>query len=127
MSFAVVPAENGKIVFAVDRDGNYEIYVDEPGRHRARRTSPTTPAMPTLACVVAGRHEDRVRHDSRRELRDLRDGRRRVEPDEPHEQPAQDSDPAWSPDGTKIAFDTDRDGNYEIYVMSADGFEPGDG
>ena len=28
-------------------------------------------------------------------------------------------DPAWSPDGTKIAFASDRDGNYEIYVMNA--------
>ena len=25
--------------------------------------------------------------------------------------------PSWSPDGTKIAFGTNRDGNYEIYVM----------
>ncbi len=29
--------------------------------------------------------------------------------------------PAFSPDGTKIAFSTDRDGNAEIYVMNADG------
>ncbi len=35
-----------------------------------------------------------------------------------------DSDPAWSPDGTKIAFSTSRDGNFEIYVMNADGTGP---
>ena len=29
--------------------------------------------------------------------------------------------PAWSPDGRKIAFVSDRDGNSEIYVMNADG------
>ena len=31
--------------------------------------------------------------------------------------------PAWSPDGTKIAFASSRDGssNLEIYVMDADG------
>lgn len=29
--------------------------------------------------------------------------------------------PNWSPDGTKIAFASDRDGHYGIYVMRADG------
>ena len=29
--------------------------------------------------------------------------------------------PAWSPDGTKIAFHSYRDRNWEIYVMNADG------
>ena len=29
--------------------------------------------------------------------------------------------PSWSPDGTKIAFWSERDGNSEIYVMNADG------
>src|SRR5213082_3058241 len=37
--------------------------------------------------------------------------------------PADDILPAWSPDGTKIAWSTNRPGgsNYEIYVMNADG------
>ena len=29
--------------------------------------------------------------------------------------------PAWSPDGRKIAFASERDGNSEIYLMNADG------
>ncbi len=29
--------------------------------------------------------------------------------------------PAWSPDGSKIAFDRVQDGNFDIYVMDADG------
>ncbi|RPI83778.1 MAG: hypothetical protein EHM41_15100 [Chloroflexi bacterium] len=35
--------------------------------------------------------------------------------------PAEDFDPAWSPDGTQIAFRTHRDGNEEVYLMNADG------
>jgi hypothetical protein len=35
--------------------------------------------------------------------------------------PRFDENPAWSPDGTQIAFQTERDGNFEIYVMNADG------
>jgi dipeptidyl aminopeptidase/acylaminoacyl peptidase len=35
--------------------------------------------------------------------------------------PATDSEPTWSPNGTQIAFVSDRDGNFEIYKMNADG------
>ena len=35
--------------------------------------------------------------------------------------PAMDCWPVWSPDGKRIAFTSNRDGNYEIYVMNADG------
>jgi len=38
--------------------------------------------------------------------------------------PANDMDPTWSPDGKYIAFVSDRDGNKEIYVMKADGTQP---
>ena len=34
---------------------------------------------------------------------------------------ARDSTPSWSPDGRRIAFQSDRDGNLEMYVMNADG------
>ena len=35
--------------------------------------------------------------------------------------PRDDSVPAWSPDGRKIAFVSKRGGNAEIYVMNTDG------
>ena len=35
--------------------------------------------------------------------------------------PAYETFPTWSPDGLRIAFVSNRDGNFEIYVMNADG------
>jgi TolB protein len=35
--------------------------------------------------------------------------------------PADDLEPAWSPDGRRIAFTSDRGGSRDIYVMNADG------
>jgi TolB protein len=32
--------------------------------------------------------------------------------------------PMWSPDGARLTFNTDRDGDLEIYIMNADGSNP---
>jgi Tol biopolymer transport system component len=37
------------------------------------------------------------------------------------EDPAEDYSPAWSPDGSRLAFISTRDANAEVYVMNADG------
>ena len=36
-------------------------------------------------------------------------------------EPSYEGQPSWSPDGSKIAFVSDRDGNYEIYVVDSNG------
>src|SRR5919197_6728611 len=35
--------------------------------------------------------------------------------------PADDTDPRWSADGSRIVFASNRTGNYQIYTMNADG------
>lgn len=35
--------------------------------------------------------------------------------------PGADTQPAWSPDGSRVVFTSGRDGNNEVYVMNADG------
>jgi Tol biopolymer transport system component len=41
-----------------------------------------------------------------------------------HEQPYLDETPSWFPDGKRIAFQSDRTGRMEIWVMNADGTGP---
>jgi hypothetical protein len=75
-----------------------------------------------FAVVLRAGPATRVRSGLRdRERRDLhgplgRDGRRSA-----HQQPRRGYRPAWSPDGTRIAFTSDRDGPRAIYVMNEDG------
>jgi len=74
---ATLPGGNGRIAFASERDGNFEIYMMNPdGTGLVRLTN----------------------------------------------HPSNDFNPSWSPDGTKIAFASDRgDGDYDVYVMNSDG------
>ena len=38
--------------------------------------------------------------------------------------PADDANMTWSPDGTRIAWETNRAGDYDIWIMNADGTDP---
>ncbi len=81
----------------------------------------TPPVLPTPTLFGGGRSEIAFvsERDSNREIYAMGvDGTnlRRLT-----NNPANDRDPAWSPDGMRLAFYSDREGNADIYVMGADG------
>ena len=127
-----LPPVNGVIAFYSDRDGNPEIYVmNADGSDVVRLTDdPAFDDSPALSPDGTQIAFLTARHDPSPSFPDLKyeiyvmgsDGsnlRRLTETD------AAEDHPAWSPDGTKIVFDADYDGDsfYEIYTMNADGTE----
>ena len=74
------------------------------------------------SCLERRRQPDRVRDDPQRHAststRSTSDGTEQVRLTT---SPADDADPAWSPDGTKIAFMSERTGRRQVWVMNADG------
>ena len=127
---AAFPGKNGKIAFVRGADNNSEIYVmDGDGSGQTRLTSnvdfDTLPAF-----SPDGRH---VAFTSRR---DVNDEIYVMEPKDDDgdgngdnltritNSPVNEFQPAFSPDGNRIAFTSNGDGNNEIYVMNADGSNP---
>lgn len=117
---SALTAGPGKIAFASDRDGNFEVYLmDADGGGQQRLTenpaedySPAwSPDGKRLAFVST--------RDGNAEVYVMNadgTGQTRLT-----NNTASDLRPAWSPDGTRIAFVTNRDGNDEIYTMGPDG------
>ena len=77
------------------------------GRTAPPRGRPTARGSPSTRSATA--------------TRDLRHERGRHGADRLTDTPADEGYPAWSPDGRTITFDSDRDGNFDIFAMNADG------
>jgi len=125
-----IDAPQGRIAFATDRDGTYEIYVMNVAgalqgtagtnprnltHHPAYEWSPTWSPDGRMIAFESdrdGNNEIYVMNDDGSNPRRLTNNG------------VWDGEPAWSPDGRLIAFRSERDGNPKIYVMDADGSNP---
>jgi Tol biopolymer transport system component len=117
------------LAFVSDRDGNWEIYLmDLQGLGVARLTdTPAEEWLPawspdgTRLAFVSDRDggweiyglnvQDALRDADRGSAENLTS------------HPGDDWDPAWSPDGMRLAFSSYRDGNWEVYVMPVSGLQ----
>lgn len=113
-------ADGAQLLFNSHRDGNWEIYkMDEYGNNQVRLTNTAMNEMfpqwsPDNTKIAFSdwnppKYGDIYVMDEYGNVLQLTTD------------PAVDEDAAWSPDGSQIVFQSTRDGNFEIYVMNADG------
>ena len=114
------PVQRGRIAFASDRDGDFEIYVIDPdGGGLTRLTDNETDDLSPTWSPDGERLAFVSYRDGNAEIyTSNEDGGSQTRLTN---NPAADLDPAWSPDGTRIAFTSGRDNTDEVYVMNADG------
>lgn len=110
-----------RIAFTSMLAGNWEIHVmDADGGNRMRLTShplhDTAPGWSPDGSQIAYQRGDEAGTSS--EIRVMRaDG----SGDRVLAMGARNAAPSWSPDGSRVVFSSTRDGNWELYAMSADG------
>jgi Tol biopolymer transport system component len=117
------------IAFRSDRDGNDEIYVVNADGTELRRLTHNSKSdggplwSPDGRRILFWRSNNPPGYGIRGDVWVMNadgSGERNLTRNAAHPF-ATDSSPAWSPDGRKILFVSDRDGNGEVYVMNADG------
>lgn len=117
---ACYPSIPGRIVWSRHREigGQQELWTMDPIGEDARQLTQHTVGKADLYPAVSrdGRKVVFVRSDDIWVMNGDGTGQTEV-----MRHPARDWSPTWSPDGRRIAFYSDRDGNFEIYTMNADG------
>ena len=123
--------DRSRIIFASEQDGNVDLYVvDVDGGAVERLTDDPAPDLhpawspdgKKIAFTADRFDEYEHDYDGNAEIvvLDLETrGLTRITHD-----PADDAFPAWSPDGQRIVFASQRSGNYNLYIVPATGGDP---
>ncbi len=114
------PGVPGKLAFASDAGGNYDIYVtNADGTGRLQLTTDTADDVDPTWSPDGSRLAFISNRDGNFEIYSMNaDGSQQTRLTNTA---GNEFDPAWSPNGSQIAFSSDRDGDFEIYTMNADG------
>jgi hypothetical protein len=107
-----ISPDGAKVAFTYNQEGHWEIHtINLDGSNRQRLTE--TPLY-VLAGMIDGDTQFYTNAEGFRTVN-------RAQPDGMKNLNWNNTAPVWSPDGSQIAFVTDRTGPWEIWIMNADG------